>query len=55
MTLEVWFWIMMAIWLFFGLWRARGEAQPYPYVGGHLLLFLLFVTIGWKVFGSPIK
>lgn len=45
----------MFLMLFFGLWRARADANPYPYIGGHLLMFLLFVTLGWKVFGSPIK
>lgn len=55
MTLEVWFWIFMALWLFFGLWRARAEAAPYPIVGGHLLQFLLFVIVGWKIFGSPVQ
>ncbi len=55
MTLEVWFYLLMAFWLFFGVWRARSDPQPYPYFGGHLLVFLLFLIIGWKIFGSPVK
>ena len=60
MTLAIWFWLAMALWLIFGLWREKvivtGTAQqPYIYrVGGHLLEFVLFVVIGWKVFGSPV-
>ncbi len=55
MTLEVWYWLFMAFWLIFGVWRARSEAQPYPYFGGHFIGFMLFLLLGWKVFGSPIK
>jgi len=52
MTLAIWFWILMALWLFFGVWR--NWPQPYP-LGSHFLEFLLFVIIGWQVFGSPVK
>jgi len=52
MTLDVWYWLFMALWLFFGLWRDR--ADPYR-LGGHGLAFVLFLLIGLRVFGSPIK
>ncbi len=55
MTLDVWYWLFMALWLFFGLWRAKGQTDPWPYAGGHVLMFLLFLIIGLKAFGSPIK
>jgi hypothetical protein len=52
--LEIWFWIAMFVWLLFGFWRARAESAPY-YAGGHFLTFILFVIIGWQVFGAPVK
>lgn len=57
MTLQIWFWLVMAIWLVFGLWGEYVPGQPYPInrAGGHVLLFVLFVLLGWQVFGSPVK
>ncbi len=52
MTLAVWFWIFMALWFFFGIWRS----WPEPYnIGNHFLYFILFILLGWQVFGSPVK
>lgn len=59
MTLQIWYWLVMALWLFFGLW-SHWPATPqdrsawYP-VGGSLLQFILFLLLGWQVFGSPIR
>jgi len=55
MTLQIWFWLCMFLWLIFGAWKAWGEANPYPIIGGHLLQFFLFVILGWQVFGAPVK
>lgn len=57
MTLQIWFWLIMAIWLVFGLWGEYVPGQPYPlhHAVGHVLLFILFVLLGWQVFGSPVK
>lgn len=49
------FWILMLIWLVFGLvihWW--GPAASYGVVGNSLLLFVLLLLLGWKVFGSPL-
>jgi len=54
MTLQIWFWLFMALWLFFGVWRDRARPM-FDWVGGLALEFLLFVIIGWQVFGSPVK
>ena len=53
MTLGVWYWIVMFLWLFYGAWKDR--AAIWPAYGGHLLHFLLFAIIGWKLFGSPVQ
>jgi hypothetical protein len=51
MTLGLAFWILMLLWFVFGLWYS----WPNHYlVGGNLLLFILLLLLGWKVFGAPI-
>ena len=58
MTSDSWYWLIMFLWTLAMLWSYRVPGQPYPWdralpVG--LLTFLLFVIIGYKGFGSPIK
>ena len=57
MTLQFWFWIIMFLWLFFGLYADYTAGQPYPVRRGawSILLFILLAILGWHVFGSPIK
>ncbi len=55
MTLEVWFWLLMALWLIFGVWRNRADANWAAWGGGLFLEFVLLVLIGLRVFGSPVK
>lgn len=53
MTIGLAFWVLMLLWLVFGLWFAP---RPYnlPFVGGNLLLFVLLCLLGWHEFGAPI-
>lgn len=55
MSFALVYWILMLIWLVFGLWSnwpvSGSNARP---LGGTLLLFILLVILGWKVFGAPI-
>ena len=50
------YWILMLLWLVFGLWVSwptlPGYHGLYP-LGNTLLLFVLFLLLGWKVFGPP--
>jgi len=49
------YWIVMLIWLVLGLWSnwpVVGNGRP---LGGTIVLFVLLVLLGWKVFGPPIK
>jgi hypothetical protein len=57
MPLAILFWVLMIIWLIFGFWREYIPGQPYPInrAGGHILTFILFAIIGWKVFGPVIQ
>ena len=47
----------MAFWLVLSLYGYYTPGQPYPWIrgGGSILLFLLFLVLGIKVFGSPIQ
>jgi len=55
MSFALIYWILMLLWLVFGLWSnwpaTGGRFQP---LGGTLLLFILLVLLGWKVFGAPV-
>ena len=57
MTLGLCFWILMLIYLIFGLyWNWPASNPPnYPVVGGSLLLFILLLLLGWAEFGPPIR
>ena len=57
MTIGLVFWILMLLWLVFGLWQnwpgvAAGQWHP---LGGSLLLFILLLLLGWHAFGPPIR
>jgi hypothetical protein len=47
----------MLFWAVFGIWAGyTTPGQPaFRYWGGNLLLFLLFLILGWQSFGAPIK
>jgi len=53
MTLGLAYWILMLLWLVLGVW-ANWPATNMRAAGGHGLLFILLVLLGWKVFGAPI-
>ena len=56
MSMGLMYWILMLIWFVFSLiWTFGGGAigQYGPAVNS-VLLFILFVLLGWKVFGQPI-
>jgi hypothetical protein len=45
----------MLIWLVFGILTHYGMVPgAYGPIGSTLLLFVLFLLLGWKVFGAPI-
>ena len=54
MSLMLLFWILMLLWVVvFGM--AQFQPQPWTGWGGGILLFLIILTLGWQVFGAPIK
>jgi len=56
MTRGLIFWVLMLIWLVFGIvWHFGIVTGNVGILGGTLLLFILFALLGWQVFGAPIK
>jgi len=56
MTFALCYWILMLLWLIFGVWSNWPVAGGNRFgLGNTLLLFILFVLLGWKVFGAPLK
>ena len=56
MPLSLAYWILMFFWVLFSVWWGwRTDAAGRPTVAGSgLLLFLLFLIIGLKLFGATI-
>lgn len=59
MTLGLLFWILMILWLVFGVYSAwpaaTTDARGFWPLGGNLILFLLILLLGISSFGWPIK
>lgn len=56
MTLGLAYWILMLIWFVFGLLvHFAFVGGQYGVLGGTVLLFVLFVLLGWQVFGPPLR
>ena len=57
MTIGFLFWVLMILWLVFGLYWNRGDIRGgnYGLLGGNLLMFTLLFLLGWKMFGFPIQ
>ena len=54
MSFALAYWILMLLWLVFGFAPLWGFNSPYVGYGSTLLLFILFVLLGWHVFGPPV-
>lgn len=52
MSIGLMFWILMLLWLVFGLWTTWPN---YHLLGGNLMLFILLLLLGWHAFGPPIR
>jgi hypothetical protein len=53
MTLGLCFYILMLLWLVLGFFVAPSGAS-FSYYTPNLLLFVLFLLLGWKTFGPPL-
>lgn len=54
MTLGLCYWILMLIWFVFGLILHFGYAPGWGLAVNTMLLFVLFLLLGWQVFGPPL-
>lgn len=55
MSFALLYWILMLLWFVFGLWSSWPLAgQNFHPLGSTLLLFILLLILGWKLFGSPL-
>ena len=54
MAIGLAFWILMLIWAVFGIAWHFGYAGPYAIGINSLLLFVLFLLLGWHAFGPPL-
>jgi hypothetical protein len=58
MTRGLIFWVLMLIWFVFGALNLSGAAGAYSHavlIGSTLLDFILFLLLGWAVYGAPVK
>lgn len=51
MTLGLAFWILMLLW---AVLRWPWPGAPWPAWSGDVLLFILFLLLGWHEFGPPL-
>lgn len=57
MSFSLLFWILMLLWLVFGLWswpRTGHPASVWTWLPDRALLFVLLLLLGWHVFGQPL-
>jgi hypothetical protein len=55
MSLRLLFWVIMILWLLFGILVPAWGHFSWGFVGGNGLMFVLFFILGWRVFGPPIR
>ncbi len=57
MSIGMIFWLLMILWLLFGLYWNRGDVATgnFGVLGGNLLLFVLLFLLGWKCFGFIVQ
>jgi hypothetical protein len=55
MTLGLAYWVLMLVWLAFGAAVHFGVVGVAWAGASTLLLFILFVLLGWQIFGPPLR
>ena len=54
MSLTFVFWFLMLCWILFSCWFGFRTGGDRLWFGGGVLIFILFLVIGLKLFGFPI-
>ena len=55
MTLGLAYWVLMLVWLVSGVAIHFGFVGVAYATANVLLLFILFLLLGWQVFGAPLR
>jgi hypothetical protein len=56
MPLQILFWMIYVMALFFGLWINYEQGQPwFKRSGSYLAVWLLIGILGWEVFGPVVR
>lgn len=55
MTRRLIFWVLMLIWAVFSLAIVGGYGGHYGPFAGTFLEFVLFLLLGWQVYGAPVE
>lgn len=50
MTIGFFFWLLMVLWLVFGILVPNWNTWGWPF-GGGVLLWIILALLGWKTFG----
>jgi len=53
MSIALLFWIIMLVWLIFGLWSQWPAGGPTG-IGNVIVLWILLALLGWHVFGPAL-
>lgn len=54
MSFALAFWILMLVWLIFGFYTRDNSNPRLTFGGNALIIFILLVLLGWKVFHAPL-
>jgi hypothetical protein len=54
MSLELFFWILMILWVLGFGYGWNTAPQPWPSRVPSVIFFLIIFVLGWKVFGAPL-
>ncbi len=55
MSMRMLYWILILLWVLFLGWHSYNNGWTLYVGGGGIIQFILFVLLGWKVFGKPIE
>ena len=48
------YWVIILVWVLFWFAPAFGFSSPYVGQASNVVLLVLFILLGWNVFGSPV-
>ena len=54
MSLGLCYWILLLVAIVFGFATRGGYIGEYGALGNSLLVLVLFILLGWQVFGTPL-